>query len=45
MGLDREVGKDILEIKEEVYKRTVLVALDLDLKNEDKSRHIRLYNR
>ena len=30
MGLDREVGKGILEIKEEVYKRTVLVALDLD---------------
>jgi len=44
VGLNREVGKGILEIKE-VYKRTVLVALDLDLKNKDRSRHIRLYNR
>ena len=45
MGLAREVGKGILGIKEEVYKRTGISSTRLRLKNKDRSGYIRLCNR
>jgi len=33
------------ELKERFTKEPVLIALDLDKKNEDRSRYVRLYNR
>jgi len=35
--LDRKARKDILGVKEEIHKKTVLVVLDLDKKNENGS--------
>ena len=37
--------KTFKKLKKRFTKELVLVALDLDLKNEDRSRYVRLYNR
>jgi len=43
VGVDGEVGEDIQRVEGEVTKEPVLVALDLDKKeNKNRSRYIRL---
>jgi len=43
--LDREVEKMFQGLKERFIKELVLAILDLDLKNEDGSKYIGLYNK
>ena len=45
MELDKKVGKVFQELKERFTKELVLAVLDLDLKNENGSKCIGLYNR
>ena len=45
MGMDREAGEDISEIKGVIYKRTGVSSTKSRQKNENGSIYIRLYSR
>ena len=43
--MSREIREGVQRVKREVYKRTGISSTGFRQKNENKSRHIRLYNR
>jgi len=45
VGLNEKIEEEFSEIKREVYKRTSVSSTRLRLKNEDRSRCVRLYNK